>query len=106
MQRLGLENIQDLDMLITDLPELEDTDFYRLMKEKWLSKGVEEGEMKGAIKTILRFGRQYLGPEPGDIPNVLRTLTVDDLDALIDQMPKLSSWDDFRKLIPAKQGSR
>ena len=102
MQWLGLKNIQDLDMLITDLPELEDTDFYRLMKEKWLSKGVVEG----MSKTLVRIGRQFWGAEPADLPTILSTLTEDQLDALTDQMPKLSSWDDLRKLIPAKPESK
>ena len=103
MQRLGLKDLQDLDMLITDLPELEDTDFYRLVKEKWLRRGVEEG----LVRAVMRLGRQRWGAESEDISKVLNTLTTEELEALMDQMPKLSGgWDDLRRVIPVKPVSR
>ena len=85
-------------MLITDLPELEDTDFYRLVKEK--------GRLEGAVEMLVSFGRQYWGAEPQDISNLLNALTKKELNALTEQMPKLAGWDGLRELILAKSGSK
>jgi hypothetical protein len=100
LQRLGLKNLQDLDMLITDLPELEDTDFYRLV----LEKGRIQGEAKGIAQTLLRLGRQRWGVEPADIPARLETLTEEQLNELTDQMLELANWEALRSAIPAKAG--
>ena len=92
LQRLGLKNLKDLDMLITDLPDLEDTDFYRLVLQKGREKGNDEGKTEGLIQALLVFGRGIWGVEPRDISTRLQTLSVPQLEELIGSMPLLSDW--------------
>lgn len=73
-------------MLITDLPELEETDFYRLV--------LERGEVKGVIKSMLIVGRKLWGPEPAHLAERLSQLEAAQLEKLMDAM-NLPNWQAF-----------
>jgi predicted transposase YdaD len=104
-EELRLKNLKDLDMLITDLPELEDTDFYRLVLEKGEAKGKAEGKAEGAASALLRLGRRFWGPALEDIPALLSALETAQLEDLIELVPDLANWDALRSKIPAKPAS-
>ena len=103
LQRLGLKNLKDLDMLITDLPELEDTDFYRLVREKGRiegeskgeARGRSEGEAKGLRNVVLALGRNSWGPEPVGLASRLESCSTSQLMEWAATLPSMSGWEDL-----------
>ena len=119
-----VRDFQGQDILVTDLPELEDTGFPSVLREKGrlelvckaymraieraraegyeqgYAEGFKQGYTEGMVKVLVQFGRQLWGAEPEGISDVLRTLSTEELDALIDPMSKNLGWKAFRDLIP------
>jgi len=82
----------ELDMMITDLPELEQTDFYRLVMQK--------GRLSGRAETLLDIGRKLWGPEPTQLADRLGKLEASQLKDLGPIMIDLPNWQAFEDKLP------